>query len=902
MKFSFKFSNLIGSVFSGGNLLFSPDGNSLLSPVGNRVTHFDLVNDTSVTLAAETREDISVIALDPLGRLLVAVDTAGKGVVVSVARRTVLHYVSFNGPVEALKFSPCGQYLAVSSGKKVQLWLAPPKEREFSPLVRLRQYGGHTDDVVVMDWSSDSRFLVTGSRDNTARIWTVAGLHGYVPFVFSGHRQRLSGVFFGAGNEVLYTVAKDGAVLEWRYDQGDAAEHVIPPDPRGLATQEDDAEGDEQELGPDVDADDLRKVRLRNGADDAELRRRAFGKWRLQSKHFFNQDRAVVSSCAFHAASGLLVVGFSTGVFSLHELPSFASVHTLSISNCEVDAAAVNATGDWLAFGSSALGQLLVWEWKSETYVLKQQGHSLDMTCLAYSPDGRFVTTGGDDGKVKVWDTSSGFCFATFTEHEGAVSGLCFPAQSNTIFSASLDGSVRAYDLGRYRNFRTMVAPQPTQFSCVACDPSGEIVCAGAIDLFDIWVWSVQTGRLLDVLSGHEGPVVSLAFGPFRPILVSGSWDRTVKVWEVFDGSKTATETHEHGAIVLAVAFRPDGKQFASSGLDGNIMFWDVREGQVEGYIEGRRDIAGGRKATDLITKDNMSGTKHFSSLCYSADGSAVIAGGNSRFVCIYDATRRLLLKKYVVSQNVRLGGTLDYLGKVGVTDAGHRDLIDDDEDSSDERNVFRKRPEEALPGAKRSASKRLKNREVWTKCVRFAPTGRQWAAASSDGLLVFSLDDAADFDPADLDVDVTPEAALAASDAGLHAKALLVALRLNEEAVMERVLHRVPPEEVAAVAGSVPPPFLRRMLDLLAVLVGSHRHLEYYLVWCSHLFQSNGRALRERAPGLLTSLRALQRAVVTKQQDMAKLAEGNLYALDFILLPRPSKRTHDGLEEDQEE
>ena len=46
------------------------------------------------------------------------------------------------------------------------------------------------------------------------------------------------------------------------------------------------------------------------------------------------------------------------------------------------------------------MGQLLVWEWQSESYVFKQQGHFNNMASLAYSPDGQYIVTGGDDGKV----------------------------------------------------------------------------------------------------------------------------------------------------------------------------------------------------------------------------------------------------------------------------------------------------------------------------------------------------------------------------------------------------------------------------------------------------------------------------------------------------------------------
>ena len=62
-------------------------------------------------------------------------------------------------------------------------------------------------------------------------------------------------------------------------------------------------------------------------------------------------------------------------------------------------------SGDWIAFGCSELGQLLVWEWQSETYVLKQQGHFNNMASVSFSPDATVMATGGQDGKVSVKST-----------------------------------------------------------------------------------------------------------------------------------------------------------------------------------------------------------------------------------------------------------------------------------------------------------------------------------------------------------------------------------------------------------------------------------------------------------------------------------------------------------------
>ncbi|KAG5440834.1 hypothetical protein PCK2_000133 [Pneumocystis canis] len=151
-------------------------------------------------------------------------------------------------------------------------------------------------------------------------------------------------------------------------------------------------------------------------------------------------------------------------------------IHSLSISQNAIDFISINKTGEWIAFGAGKLGQLLVWEWQSESYILKQQGHFDMITGVTYTPDSQHIVTSSDDGKIKLWDIRSGFCLVTFSEHTSTVTDIDFSKYGKVLFSSSLDGSVRAWDLTRYRNFRTFTAPTRMGFSCLAVEPSGEII------------------------------------------------------------------------------------------------------------------------------------------------------------------------------------------------------------------------------------------------------------------------------------------------------------------------------------------------------------------------------------------------------------------------------------------
>ncbi|KAF6032206.1 PWP2 [Bugula neritina] len=743
MKFSYKFSNLLGTVYKKGNLVFSPDGNVLISPVGNRISAFDLKNNKSETLPLESKLNITTVGLSPNGNLMLLVNEEGEGYLCSLLNKSIISRYHFSQPINCVQFSPDGRKFAVTKGNNVLLFQSPGYSKTFNPFILLKTFYGAYDELTCIDWTSDSRVLCVGSNDMNTRIYGAEKLDQLVIYSMGGHRDAIVGSFFLNNSLDVISVSHDRNICYWK------STHE-------LSQLTSSSKKDEEE----------EKVKYIKKAvfslNDAIAKR---------AEESSSRSYCFVSAVTFHKQTGILVTGLTDGSFYLHEMPSFTHILSLSLGDQAISTISFNSTGDWLAVGCSESGQLVVWEWQSETYIMKQQGHFDVMSC------------------VKVWNSSNGFCFVTFTEHTGGITGVTFTKNGKSIVSSSLDGTVRAFDLHRYRNFRTFTSPRQVQFGCLAVDPSGELVCAGGRDVFDIFVWSIQTGKLLEILAGHEAPVPSLSFSPVAAILVSVSWDSTVKVWDVFD-SKGNKESIQLSSDGMAVAHRADGRQIAVATLRGAIIFFNTETCSQEHSIEARADLGYVRKASETVSAKKASASNTFTCLAYSADGKSILAAGQSPYVCIFSIQDQALLKKFKITQNLSMDGIEEFLDKRKMTEAGNVDQVE----TRDETMA-------GLPGVRTGdLSLRRDRPELRVSSVSFSPTGRSWAATSTEGVLIYSLDSTLTFDPFEFGMEVTPEVMKKALAEREYSMALLLALRLNVTELIQEALESTPLDQITVV------------------------------------------------------------------------------------------------------
>ena len=635
----------------------------------------------------------------------------------------LLHILDCTTDVTAIKFSTAGEVMAVASGNFVYLW----QVNGWKPLARLK---GHTGKVNSLDFSPDNLTIATGADDSTVRLWD--GSNGALLDTFKGHANKVTHVAFSPGGQIIASTSLDQTVRLWSTDGSlltslrgyPAFSVVFSLDGESFAVGYTDGAklyrtSDLSEIQVFSSSDVVRQLAF---SPDGNVLASSSDAWRVEDgqriyhfgsygdqvsfssdgqvlaigKHLYrisngNQIRALMSpvtegsrtqniwdSVAFSPESRLLAWGTPDGLF-LYALPLGTTPDTgmdddtyivqpgdtfWNIANQhQVKPASLRTANNLGCASIPFMGQRLTIPTVDNSPAALVQGQitasnvsqlqitrALDTQCvlatdnLYFSADGKILISGS-----AAWQVDTGSVI---------VQSLDFPLQASSAPETNLTSPV------------------------LLMSPANQILAIRYGSLIELW--DASTGKLLQTIKGHTGPVTSLAFSPDGTLLASGSGvhELFTRIWNIADGSLLE---EIHGWSTKNLWFTPDGQfllfgcedsvrsrpvggerwVFSLTGVEGNLTL--SPDGTLLAYatcIEWKSGTCQ-QKETIIVSVANgesemylIANTKEIQDIQFSPDGlSLAVATGNMIIVH--------RVNDWSISQRLYVSGNLDTVHRI---------------------------------------------------------------------------------------------------------------------------------------------------------------------------------------------------------------------------------------------
>src|SRR5579885_2595355 len=289
----------------------------------------------------------------------------------------------------------------------------------------------------------------------------------------------------------------------------------------------------------------------------------------------------------------------------------------------QVQAVAWSPDGTQLAtFTQSTPARFQVWNAATGQQISTYNGTFPFPCCLAWSPDGKRIlsggvdSAGGDRNELRIWDAASGELLSEFVSNNATdfyvlraaawspdVSRIAALILTGALANASnpnppAQETLQILDAATGQTLQTDLLSQTTQFedqafAVLAWSPDGKEVAAAGHDK-TVQIWDITAGKQLLVYRGHSNTVLALAWSPTGRAIASADGEPEVQVWDPTTGN-VFLHYHGHAGNVVALAWSPDGKRVVSGSQsaggvleDHPIQVWDAFTGQHPFYYSGQ--------------------------------------------------------------------------------------------------------------------------------------------------------------------------------------------------------------------------------------------------------------------------------------------------------------------------
>lgn len=501
--------------------------------------------------------------------------------------KTRIYSLGHSDSVNSVAWSPdCLQALSGSSDQTVRLW----------DLVSARCIAvleGHTATVHSVAWSPDGRQALSCSGDMMIRLWDV-GIARCLTLL-EGHSDAVLSVAWSPDGRQALSASCDRTVRLWDVGSG-----------RCLSTME----GHTDAVLSVAWSPDARQAI--SAAKDQTVRLWDVASGRCLSAMEGHSD--AVLSVAWCPDGQRAISGSHDQTARVWDVASGRCLAVLDDHRDTVMSVAWSPDGQKVLTGAYDR-TVRVWGMDNGRCLATLEGHSNVVLSVAWSSDGRQALSGSEDKTLRVWDVASGRCLSVLQAHKSSVYCVDWSADGRQVLSGSDDNTVRVWCHVADGHRLAVLEGHTATVRSVAWSPDGRKALSGSYDK-TLRVWDVASGRCLAVLEGHTNAVRIAAWSPNGRQALSGSYDKTLRVWDVTRGRCLAV-LEEHSAAVTCMAWSPDGRLALSGSDDRTLRVWDVVSGRCQSTLEGH---------TDAVI-----------SVAWSPDGRLGLSGSCDRTVRVWD-------------------------------------------------------------------------------------------------------------------------------------------------------------------------------------------------------------------------------------------------------------------------
>ncbi len=489
---------------------------------------------------------------------------------------------------------------------------------------------GHEGWITAVAVSPDNRYLITGSDDNTARLWDLQAEDvAQSAVVLRGHEGAIRAVAVSPDNRYLITGSRDDTARLWDLQAEDVAqsavvlrEHegaidavAVSPDNRYLITGSQDRTARLWDLQAENVAASAVALRGHEGAIDAvavspDNRYLITGSrdgtarlWELQAENV--ADSAVVLhghegaiyAVAVSPDNRYLITGSGDRTARLWDLQAedvAASAVVLRGHEDTILALVVSPDNRYLITSTSSWDRTArLWDLQAEDVAASAvalRGHEGPIWAVAVSPDNRYLITGRGDGTARLWDLQAEDVAASavvLRGHEGPIWAVAVSPDSRYLITGSFDDTARLWDLQAedVADSAVILRGHEWGIGAVAVSPDSRYLITGSGDntarLWDLQAEDVAQSAV--VLRGHKGAIRAVAVSPDTRYLITGSGDTTVRLWDLQaeDVTDSAVVLRGHEGPIWAVAVSPDTRYLITGSQDGSARLWNLQAEDV---------------------------------------------------------------------------------------------------------------------------------------------------------------------------------------------------------------------------------------------------------------------------------------------------------------------------------